>query len=78
MRTHRFAIVGVALVASTILVGCGSDDGDAPVNSGVPIVADSTIETTATLPIADTTIDDSSLTSVNDPAIDDSNGTTLP
>jgi hypothetical protein len=43
MRTHRFAIAGIALVASTTLIGCGSDDNNAPANSGVPVVADSTI-----------------------------------
>jgi len=66
MRTHRFAIAGIALVASSVLVSCGSDDDDAPGDSGVPVV-DSTIEG-ATLPIADTTIDDTG-TSI---------GTTLP
>jgi hypothetical protein len=45
MRTHRFAIISVALVASTTLISCGSDDNDAPADSGVPVVADSTIAT---------------------------------
>jgi hypothetical protein len=58
MRTKRFAIAGVALVASTLLMSCSSDDDDAPANSGAPIVADSTIATNATLPIAETTVDD--------------------
>ena len=72
MRTHRFAIAGVALVASTILISCGSDDDeDAPVDSGAPIVADSTI---ATLPIADTVVVGDSTGS----SVDDSTDTTLP
>jgi hypothetical protein len=57
MRTYRFAVLAVALAASTALISCSSDD-DAPANSGPPVVADSTISTTATLPIPDTSIDD--------------------
>ncbi len=63
MRIHRFAIAGMALVASTILISCGSDDDNAPADSGVPVVVDSTIGT-ATLPIADTTIDDATATTL--------------
>ncbi|HEX3090519.1 MAG TPA: hypothetical protein VHQ23_17830 [Ilumatobacteraceae bacterium] len=55
MHAYRFAVAGAALVASTVLISCSSDDNDAPANSGAPVVADSTI---ATLPIADTSIDD--------------------
>ncbi len=69
MRTDRFAIACVALVTSMILISCGSDDDDAPADSGVPIVADSTI---ATLLIADTTIEIST-----DSTRDDSTDVTL-
>jgi hypothetical protein len=58
MRTQRLAIAGVALVASTILISCSSDDNNAPADSGVPIVADSTIAST---PSADTVSADSTL-----------------
>jgi hypothetical protein len=54
MRSHRYAIAGVAIVASTILISCGSDDDDSPVDSAVPVVSNSTI---SSLPIAETTVD---------------------
>ena len=53
MRVHRFAVAGVALLTSTILISCGSDE-DAPADTGFPTVSDSTI---SSLPIAETTID---------------------
>ncbi|HEY0520823.1 MAG TPA: hypothetical protein VGC84_15115 [Ilumatobacteraceae bacterium] len=35
MRTHRFAVAGLALVASTVLISCGSDNNSTRANSGV-------------------------------------------
>jgi hypothetical protein len=58
MRIPSFAIAGVALVASTVLIGCSSDDNTPSNNSGVPVVVDSTIATTAG---ADTVVVDTTL-----------------
>ncbi|HEY4607654.1 MAG TPA: hypothetical protein VIH06_00565 [Ilumatobacteraceae bacterium] len=35
MHTSRYAIAGLALVASTIIVSCGDDDNSTPSDSGV-------------------------------------------
>jgi hypothetical protein len=58
MRIHSFAIAGIALVASTALIGCSSDNKTPSNNSGVPVVVDSTIATTsgAGTVVGDTTL----------------------
>jgi hypothetical protein len=61
MRTNRFAIAGVALVASTFMISCSSDDNNAPANSGAPVVADSTIA--GSVPV-DSTLDVSTATTL--------------
>ena len=45
MRNHRYAIAALALVGSTVLISCGSDDNsndNTPTNSGV-VVGDTTL-----------------------------------
>jgi hypothetical protein len=51
MRIDRLAIAASALVASTILISCGSDDDSTPANDtvGGAVVVDSTIGTDTSL-----------------------------
>ena len=68
MHTSRYAIAGLALVASTILISCGDDDDSTPSDSGVissaldsiPGVGDTTL-TSDTLAISDTSVVDTTL-----------------
>jgi hypothetical protein len=53
IRTYRFAIAAAAIVGSTILIECGSDDNTPSDDSGVPAVSDSTLEV-GSLPVAET------------------------
>jgi hypothetical protein len=75
MHTSRYAIAGLALVASTIMISCGDDDDSTPTDSGVissaldsiPGVGDTTggaNDTTLTsdsLAISDTSVVDTTL-----------------
>jgi hypothetical protein len=61
MHSSRLAIAGLALVASTIMISCGSDNNSNPTDTGnTPAVGDttlgsgSTVGGAGTLPIADT------------------------
>ena len=65
MRTNRLALAGLALVASTIIISCSSDNNSTPTNTGnAPAVGDttlgsgSTVGGAGTLPIAETSVVD--------------------
>ena len=56
MHTSRFAIAGLALVASTVMIACSSDDDSNPTNTGnAPAVGDTSV-TSGSLPIAETSV----------------------
>ena len=58
MHTPRLAIAGLALVASTIMISCGSDNNSTPTDTGnTPAVSDTT-GGVGTLPIAETSVVD--------------------
>ena len=56
MNTSRLAIAGLAVVASTVMIACSSDDNSNPTNTGnAPAVGDTSV-TTGSLPIAETSV----------------------
>jgi hypothetical protein len=56
MNTSRLAIAGLAVVASTVMIACSSDDNGTPTNTGnAPAVGDTSV-TSGSLPIAETTV----------------------
>ena len=59
MRIDRLAVAGCALVASTILISCGSDDDSTPANNSVGTVG--TIGVDTTLDSSNTLATDTSL-----------------
>jgi len=76
MHTSRYAIAGLALVASTVMISCSSDDNSTPSDSGVissaldsiPGVGDTssggandTTLTSDSLAISDTSVVDTTL-----------------
>jgi hypothetical protein len=56
MNTSRLAIAGLAVVASTVMIACSSDDNSNPTNTGnAPAVGDTSV-TSGSLPIAETSV----------------------
>jgi hypothetical protein len=56
MNTSRLAIAGLAVVASTVMIACSSDDDSNPTNTGnAPAVGDTSV-TSGSLPIAETSV----------------------
>jgi len=65
MHTSRYAIAGLALVASTVMISCGSDNNSTPSNTGVGnttsgVTSDTTL-TSDSLAISDTSVVDTTL-----------------
>ena len=56
MHTSRFAIAAFAVVASTAMISCSSDNNSTPTNTGnTPAVSDTT-GGVGSLPLAETTV----------------------
>ena len=56
MNTSRLAIAGLAVVASTVMIACSSDDDSNPTNTGnAPAVGDTSV-TSGSLPIAESSV----------------------
>jgi len=58
MRTNRFAIAGLALVASTVMISCSSDNNSTPTDTGNAPAVSNTTPGVGTLPIAETSVVD--------------------
>ena len=54
MHTSRFAIAALAVVASTSMIACSSDDNSTPTNTG-NAPGDTTVDV-GSLPIAETSV----------------------
>jgi len=55
MNTSRLAIAGLAVVATTVMISCSSDDTTPTDTGNAPAVGDTSV-TSDTLPIAETTV----------------------
>ena len=82
MRIDRLAVASAALIASTVLIGCGSDDNsNSPSNSDVGISTPSLGSSLSTTPSLGSTLNSSETGSTMGGTTGssmDSTGTTLP